>query len=198
MNLLYIPVYILVDQLLWEVRAGMARIAKFTEQAIEMARLYTREAETARELRKGLSILIPEICGLSNTNTSEVLGISKATVVRMQKEIRDQVAGQSKPKAPWGGRRREHLSFDQEKEFLAPWVEKAEEGGILVVPPIHAAYEARIGHRVPASTVYRLLARHGWRKVTPDTCHPKRDVQAQDDFKKNFKKQWRRLPNATS
>lgn len=175
----------------------MARIAMFTEQAVEMARLFTKEAKTARDLRMGLSILIPKICGASNANTAEVLGIGKATVVRMQKEIRDQAAGKSKTKAPWGGRRRAHLSLEEEKEFLEPWIEKAERGGILVVPPIHIAYEERIGCRVAASTVYRMLARHGWRKVAPDTCHPKRDVQEQEDFKKNSKKQWRRLPSRT-
>jgi transposase len=176
----------------------MARIAKFTEQTVEAAQVYVKEAETARDLRIGLSILIPKICGTSNANTAEILGIGKATVVRMQKEIRDQVAGQFKPKGHWGGRRRGHLSFEQEKEFLNPWMEKAERGGVLVVPPIHAAYEERIGCRVAASTVYRMLARHGWRKVTPDTCHPKRDAQAQELFKKNSKKQWRSLLSRTS
>jgi hypothetical protein len=44
------------------------------------------------------------------------------------------------------------------------------------------------------STTYRLLARHGWRKVQPDTKHPKSDPALQDEFKKNFLKQW--LPPA--
>jgi hypothetical protein len=34
------------------------------------------------------------------------------------------------------------------------------------------------------STVYDLLARHGWRKLMPRPFHPKRDVAAQDAFKK--------------
>jgi hypothetical protein len=44
------------------------------------------------------------------------------------------------------------------------------------------------------STTYRLLARHGWRKVQPDTKHPKSDPAAQDEFKKNSPKLW--LPPA--
>ncbi|MBU1568309.1 MAG: winged helix-turn-helix domain-containing protein [Proteobacteria bacterium] len=35
----------------------------------------------------------------------------------------------------------------------------------------------------------RLLARHGWRKVQPDTKHPKSDPVAQEDFK-NWPKPW--------
>jgi hypothetical protein len=77
------------------------------------------------------------------------------------------------------------LSLEEEKEFLAPWIEKAVTGGVLVVPPIHLAFQERVGHEVPKSTIYRLLARHGWRKVTPDTRHPKVDVAAQEEFKKN-------------
>jgi hypothetical protein len=84
-----------------------------------------------------------------------------------------------------GGRRRELLSIEEEKAFLAPWIEKAEAGGVLVVPPIHLAFQEFVGHEVPKSTVYRLLARHGWRKVTPDTRHPKSDAASQEEFKKN-------------
>ena len=34
------------------------------------------------------------------------------------------------------------------------------------------------------STVYNLLARHSWRKLMPRPFHPKRDLVAQDAFKK--------------
>ena len=33
--------------------------------------------------------------------------------------------------------------------------------------------------------VYRLLERHGWRKVAPDTRHPKAQPSVQDEWKKN-------------
>jgi hypothetical protein len=34
--------------------------------------------------------------------------------------------------------------------------------------------------------VYRLLARHGWRKVAPDTRHPKSRPEVQEDWKKKL------------
>ena len=173
----------------------MARPAKFTNDMVNMAQQIVKDANTARQLRTGLSVLIPKSCGVSNADTAKVLGIGVATVVRMQKQIRDQVAGKQSTKGSWGGRRRQHLTFQQEAEFLEPWIEKAEKGGVLVVPPIHDALEKRLEKRVSSSTVYRMLARHGWRKIEPDTCHPKRDVEAQEEFKKNSLKQWRRLPN---
>ncbi len=145
MILIYIPVCTLSLTICKEFRQAMARIAKFTEKTVETAQLYVKDAETARDSRTGLSILISKICGASNTNTVDVLGVGKATVVWMQEEIRDQAAGNSKQKVPWGVRRRGHFSFEQEKEFLDPWIEKAECGGILDVPPIHTAYEEQIG-----------------------------------------------------
>ena len=86
------------------------------------------------------------------------------------------------------------MTIEEEREFLAQWEEKATVGGVLTVPPIHAALVERLGHDTPMSTTYRLLARHGWRKVQPDTKHPKSDPALQDEFKKKFPKQW--LPPA--
>ena len=47
-----------------------------------------------------------------------------------------------------------------------------------------AALAQKLGHPVAASVVYRMLARHGWRKVAPDTRHPKSDPQVQEEWKK--------------
>lgn len=170
----------------------MPRTATVSGEMIQAAQEIVQEAKTAREVRTGLSVLIPRFCGVTNKKAADLLGIGVATVVRMQNEVRDQVSGKEVTKGSWGGRRRETLSKEEEEEFLAPWVEKAATGGVLVVPPIHAALEERLGRPVARSTVYRILARHGWRKIAPDTCHPKRDEQAQEAFKKTSPKLWRK------
>jgi len=92
--------------------------------------------------------------------------------------------------AKLGGRRRALLSPEQERAFLAPWVEASKAGGVLVVSPMRAALAQQLGQPVAASVVYRLLARHGWRKVAPDTRHPKSDPKVQEDWKKNCPKHW--------
>ncbi|MBI1989773.1 MAG: winged helix-turn-helix domain-containing protein [Betaproteobacteria bacterium] len=91
----------------------------------------------------------------------------------------------------WGGRRKALLSIEQETQFLAPWAEQAKQAGVLVLSPIRAALAQRLGRPVAASVVWRLLARHGWRKVAPDTRHPKSDLAAQEAWKKNCPKHWR-------
>jgi len=73
----------------------------------------------------------------------------------------------------------------------SPWAEKAQAGGVLVLSPIRAALAQRLGRKVPTSIVYLFLARHGWRKVAPDTRHPKNDPQIQEDWKNNYRKIWR-------
>jgi hypothetical protein len=65
--------------------------------------------------------------------------------------------------------------------FLKPWLESAATGHLVVVSPIRAALAQRLGQPVKPSVVYRLLARHGWRKVAPDTRHPKSKPEVQEE-----------------
>jgi transposase len=83
------------------------------------------------------------------------------------------------------------MTVAEEAEFLAPWLEQAKGGGMLVVSPLRAALAEKLGKTVKASVMYRLLARHGWRKVAPDTRHPKSDPQTQAEWKKNSPRHWR-------
>ena len=170
----------------------MARPAQLTPKMEQVALQKVSEAKTARELRTGLSVLIPKRCDCTNAAVSELLGIGTATVVRMQRQIREQADGIDRPKGKWGGRRRQIMSIEEEKAFLEPWIAQSNQGGVLIVPPIHKALEDLLGRKVHLSTVYRLLARHGWRKVEPDTCHPKHDEEAQISFKKTSRKCWQR------
>src|SRR6516164_4819800 len=64
-----------------------------------------------------------------------------------------------------GGRRREHMTLEQEKQFLEPFITRAQVGEIATTGEIHRAFEERIDHQVDESMIYRLLQRHGWRKV---------------------------------
>jgi len=67
-----------------------------------------------------------------------------------------------------GGRRRENMTPEQERDALAPFLDRARTGGILVVGQIKAELEATIGRPMALSSVYNLLHRHGWRKLASD------------------------------
>jgi Winged helix-turn helix len=167
----------------------MARTARYDEGELKAALKLVTEATTVQELRQGQAVLLPALTGASLETTAEVLGLSRDRVCVLRRQFGELLKTPSKFKEERrGGRRRQLMSIEEEKEFLVPWVEKAATGGVLVVPPIHLAFQERVGRSVPKSTIYRLLARHGWRKITPDTRHPKVDVTAQEEFKKNSKK----------
>jgi transposase len=84
-----------------------------------------------------------------------------------------------------GGRRRANLSREEKAAFLAPFLEQAKAGGVLVVGEIKQALDRRLGRETALASVYNLLHRHGWRKLAPDKRHPKSDPTAQEDWKKN-------------
>ncbi|MGI2909527.1 helix-turn-helix domain-containing protein [Tolypothrix sp. VBCCA 56010] len=76
------------------------------------------------------------------------------------------------------------------REIILPidstFVGAAHTGSITTIAQIHKAFEERIGTSVDSSTIYRLLSRHGWRKLTPRPHHPKADKHEQEAFKKTF------------
>ena len=84
-----------------------------------------------------------------------------------------------------GGRRRAWLSPEQEQRLLDWFTAAAEQGGITEAGALCRAYEQQVGHAVARSTVYRLLARHGWRKLVPRAHHPEASREVQEAFKKS-------------
>lgn len=142
-----------------------------------------KRAESHSEYQRIQCVLIRATLGSSAAQIAQLLGWSVATVHVMHSrwakegEAIFQVRGR-------GGRHHQHLTPEQEQEVLAPFVQRAQAGGMLTVAEIQQAYVRRAGRDVARSTVYRLLQRHGWRKVVPRPRHPKADVAAQSALKK--------------
>lgn len=166
----------------------MARATYFSNEEIARARELRDKATTIIELRKALSVLLVVEAGLGTSQAAEILGISERTVFRNRNSIRHQT--EEGKRNTWGGRRHYIMTMEEERDFLRTWEEKANQGGVLSVPPIHAALVERLGRSIPISTTYRLLARQGWRKVKPDTKHPKSKPAIQAEFKKNSLGLW--------
>ena len=175
----------------------MSRSPKFTERQISAAKGLLQQANTAEDIRAAQAVLLPAVHGLTMEEAGIAMGVSRATVGRFQQRMRQAkgkagaasnvVAGEGRG---WGGRRNSHMTPEEESEFLAPWAAEAETAGMIVMGPIRAALAQKLGRPVRASVVWRLLARHGWRKVAPDTRHPKADYAVQAAWKKNSKRRW--------
>ena len=170
----------------------MARPRRIDKGLVARARRVVTRTTNVEELRAAQAVLLPAVASATLEQTAAILGVGRATVARLQQRFR-QSAHRGVKRPRWGGRRKALLSLEQEAEFLAPWAEQAKAAGVLVLSPIRAALAQRLGRPVAASVVWRLLARHGWRKVAPDTRHPKSDLMAQEAWKKNSPKLWRPL-----
>lgn len=168
----------------------MSRPRRIDSKLVAKAQALVTQATDVRQLRAAQAILLPGLASLTLEQTATLLGVGRASVHRLQQHFREDFKTARHPQKSWGGRRRALMSLEEEKAFLEPWVEQARGAGVLVVSPLRAALAEKVGRKVTSSVVYRLLARHGWRKVAPDTRHPKSDPGAQADWKKNFRKRW--------
>ena len=168
----------------------MARPRRLDPLVVQRAQLTATTSTSVESLRQCQAVLLPALFGATLEQTAAVLGVGRATVARLQTAFRKQgPAGSTRPRN-WGGRRQSLLTPEEEVTFLKPWLESAAAGHLVVVSPMRAALAQRLGKPVKASVVYRLLARHGWRKVAPDTRHPKGRPEVQADWKKNSLKRW--------
>ena len=165
----------------------MARPARGAE-VLDMAQEMILRAQTIDELRQAQAVVLPLAYGLSLAQTARVIGQSVGWTCRLRNRfLAGETVGDGQRQRPGG--RRQNLSIEREAEVLTPFLERARDGGILVVPQIKAELEAALGRRMALSSVYNLLHRHGWRKLAPDKRHPQSDPIAQEAWKKNSPKQ---------
>ena len=169
----------------------MGRPRRIDIALVKRARKAVEQAVSVQELRAAQAVLLPAQTGATLTQTATLLGVGRATAGRLQVRFRQSTPAAGRSSRGWGGRRNALLTPEQEALFLQPWLKQAAAGGMLVVSPLRAALAQQLGQPVKPSVIYRLLARHGWRKVAPDTRHPKNDPVAQADWKKNSRKNWR-------
>lgn len=142
-----------------------------------------KRAQSHSEYQRIQCVLIRATLGSTAAQIAQLLGWSVATVHVMHSRWAKEGEAIFDVRRR-GGRRHQHLTLEQERELLAPFVQRAHDGGMLTVAEIEQAYRECSGKDVARSTIYRLLERHGWRKVAPRPRHPKADVATQVAFKK--------------
>ena len=162
----------------------MPRKVKVSSEVLQSAIEAARTAKTVDELRMAQAVIFPCLLGVSDHTTAEVLGRSRGTVLRLRNQFKQLHAGKRPAARNWGGRRYGYMSMDEERRFLARFSRKASGGGVLAVGEIKGAFEAIVGHKVAKTTIYRMLDRHGWRKIMPRPRHPKSNAKARKGFKK--------------
>jgi transposase len=120
---------------------------------------------------------------------AQAVGCSRNTVYRRKAEF----LGQGETALfvdGWGGRRNEVLTLAQEADFVAHFEDAARKGQMVTATMMLTELAERCGKSPTPSTLYRILARHGWRKVVPRPRHPDADPGRQEAFKETFQRCW--------
>lgn len=129
-------------------------------EELETALAAAAHAETVAQLRRCQSILIPALTGANLEITAAILGLGSGRIGALRKQFRN--GDMAELRNTRGGRRRFLMAIEDEQRFLEPWLRDARTGQRIEVASVHIAYEQAVGHKVAKSTIYRLLARHGW------------------------------------
>jgi transposase len=159
------------------------------EQMVKCTKRQIRELKTALRWkipaaqRQRIQMVLLRESDMTQLAIAAAMGVSLSTVNRAHMAYDRDGIKALKPK-PIGGRQRENMTLSEEEALLARFGRGAGAGEMLNIHDLKVAYEQAIGHPTSNSTVYNLLARHGWRKLMPRPFHPRRDLAAQDDFKK--------------
>ena len=104
----------------------------------------------------------------------------------------------------YAGNRR-NLTFEEEEALLEPFKKAAAAGQIVEISAIKAAYEERTGTILSDNNkgqIYRVMERHGWRKIMPRSKHPNKAddeaIEASKKLTKPSKGRWKILQAETS
>lgn len=138
-----------------------------------------RETKDLDTYKQAMAVILLNDYGFSIQEAAELMQCSHATISR----LRNRFAKGEMTKKPRNGNN-SYFSLEEEREIIREFEEQARSGTITNVSSIKEAYTKRLGHDVANSTIYRMLKRHGWRKVSPRPRHPQADKEAQEAFKK--------------
>ena len=129
-----------------------------------------RKRNKNKNTDKRLEVLELRAKGLKDKQIAEKTGFHikyvSALVVKYIKEGLEAIVH-----TKHGGNRR-NVSLEAEKILLQDFINRAQKGQIITVKEIEVKYNELIGHECGSGTIYKLLMRHGWRKVMPRSKHP--------------------------
>ena len=144
---------------------------KFNEEQYEEIKA-ARQKNKNKRVEKRLEVLQLRCGGRSQEEIVAKTGFHRSYVCSLIKQYFENGL-QSLIENHYGGNRR-NMSFDEETKLLEQFRQKAEQGQILDIREIENAYREKVGHSIGHDQIYRVLRRHGWRKIMPRSKHPKK------------------------
>ena len=150
----------------------------------EMA-IWVNDAPTKDAYRHRLAIWLTHIGPFHAQRVADLLQISVQAVWLWLNQYNKQ-GPEGIEREGRGGRRWCFFSWSEEQELLQSFYLRAGKGEIINAKKIHKDICEKLKKNVSLDYIYRLLHRHGWRKVGPRPRHPKTNTENQELFKKKF------------
>jgi len=96
---------------------------------------------------------------------ARALELNVSTVRRIRSEFARDGMKAIDGKGNRGGRRNECMSLEEEEAFLGSHADLFDRSGAADISALKAAFEAHVGRPVHKTTIYRLLERHGRKRI---------------------------------
>lgn len=148
--------------------ASRYQFSKEEIKAIQEARNINKD-KRAEARRKALELRAK---GEKAEDVAKATGFHPAYVTQLVAKYREQgleaISGNH-----YGGNHR-NMSEEEEAAILAPFKREAEKGKVTGTKEMAEAYQRAVDHPVGKGQIYRVLHRHGWRKVMPRSKHSKK------------------------
>jgi len=131
-----------------------------------------RKANRDKRIEKRLQVLELRIEGKNLGDISAATGFAISHISNLIRQYYEEGLEAITGNHYHGNRR--NMSVAEEAALLEEFQKRAEQGQVLNTREIAETYEKAVGHPIGNSQIYRVLRRHGWRKVMPRSKHPKK------------------------
>lgn len=144
---------------------------KFNPEQYEEIRI-ARKQNRDKQIDNRLKVLELRSEGKGLEEIADITGFHRSYVSNIIRKYFEEGLQSVSEKHYHGNRR--NMSIEEEAQFLEQFCAMTEQGHELDIQRIRDAYEKKAGHNISCAQVYRVLHRHGWRKVMPRSKHPKK------------------------
>ena len=166
----------------------MSRKYEIEKEKLEEIRQERSKTNNKKEDRR-LYVIELRILGYTNEEIVEKTDVNPRTIVRWIKSyIENGVQGILNKKRQGNHR---NLTYEEEEKLLEEFIKQADSGQMTDVKQLKEEYIKMVGHSIGGSQIYRLLKRHGYKKVMPRSKHPKKVNQEVIEASKKLT-QWQR------
>ena len=157
------------------------------KEKLEEIRQERSKTNNKKEDRR-LYVIELRILGYTNEEIVEKIDVNPRTILRWIKYIENGVQGILNKKRQGNHR---NLTYEEEEKLLEEFIKRVDSGQMTDVKQLKEEYVKMVGHSIGGSQIYRLLKRHGYKKVMPRSRHPKKVNQEIIETSKKLT-QWQR------